>query len=44
MLIRRFYCFINRLFIAFSDDLTDLSSLSFPKTIKGRGDRPLDSA
>ena len=36
LLIRRFYWFINRLFIAFTDDLSDLSSLSSPKTIKGK--------
>ena len=44
MLIRRFYWFINELFIDFTDDLSDLSSLSFPKIIKGKGDRSLDSA
>ena len=42
--IRRFYWFINELFSAFTDDLSDSSSLSSPKTIKGKGNRSLDSA
>ena len=44
LLIRRFYWFINELFITFTDDLSDLSSLSSPKIIKGKGDWSLDSA
>ena len=38
VLIRRFYWFINELFITFTDDLNDLSSLSFPKIIKKKRD------
>ena len=41
--LRRFYWFINELFIAFTDDLSDLS-WSSPKIIKGKGNRSPDSA
>ena len=43
-LIRRLYWLINQLFIAFTHDLSDLSSLSFPIIIKGKGDSSLDFA
>ena len=36
LLIRRFYWFINELFITFTDDFSDLPSLSSPKIIKGK--------